>query len=215
MVPTTLKSQPKSTPFQVVGLTGSVGSGKSQVAEILRELGADIIDADLLAREVTRPGSDVLNKIAAGFGQQFLTSSGELRRKELAKVVFNDQARRIELENIVHPSVRQLFRQRLQDLQAAQDQSSSLIVYVVPLLFETRFPYNEIDKIIVISAPREMCINRIINRDGYSRDLAEKIYSSQLPIREKEQSADIIIENSKDLETLKLLVKNAYDCLVS
>ncbi len=200
---------PSAPPSLVVGLTGSIGSGKSQAAEIFKECGAAILDADVLAREVVRPGSQGLAAIKAKFGAKYILPNGELDRRSLGELVFSKNELRMQLEDILHPRIRSLYLEKLQKLKF-QSPPPALIVYVVPLLFESRYAYPELDAIVVVSADKAQSIERIMNRDHTSRDQAEKRYNSQLPMEVKERKADIVIRNDGSIEDLKTKVRKSY-----
>lgn len=201
--------------FIIAGLTGSIGSGKTLAAGYFKELGAVIIDADLLAREAVKPGTDALERIKQIFGPSVLFPNGTLNRKVMGEMVFNNPAQRKALEEIVHPRVRSLFKQTLQRVMAAPHDGSVLVIYVVPLLFESNEEYPELEKIIVISAPRELCIKRIMERDGTNLQLSQAKYSSQLPIEQKEALADYVIVNDGDMDSLKESVNTLYGRIMS
>jgi len=206
---------------RLLGLTGAIGAGKSTVAQAFCKRGAKIIDADELAREAVNPGSPALTRISELFGENLIDTSGELDRKKMGNIVFNDPEKRKALEDIVHPEVRRLFFERLEKLladicqKAKPEGAQQLILYVVPLLFESRFDYKELEKVIVVSAPRELCIERIMKRDRCSEELAEKKLNSQMPIEKKEQMADYIIKNSGTLQHLNQQVSDVYQAIMS
>jgi dephospho-CoA kinase len=187
----------------LTGLTGSIGSGKTQASDMFKELGCHIIDADLLSRRAVEPRSDTLNKISSVFGACFLTSDGELDRKALADRVFSDSAMKTKLENILHPVVRLFFLQEIETLLSQDLPCPTIVIFVAPLLFETRYAYPEIEKVIVVSAPREVCIERIVRRDDCSYEFAEKKVDTQMPSHEKEKRADWVIENNASLDNLR------------
>jgi len=200
--------------FKLVGLTGVIGAGKSIVGREFEKLGAIIIDADTLSRDAVKPGSAALKSIQLEFGKEILTATGELDRARMGEIVFKDPQKRTELENIVHPEVRRLFFVQLETIKmrnlATPPSEIPLVVYIVPLLFESRFSYEELEKIIVVSAPRETCLKRIIERDKCPRELAERKLDSQLPIEEKEKRADFVIRNEGSIEDLSQQVKEVY-----
>lgn len=200
---------PSSSSPLVVGLTGSIGTGKSQAADIFKECGAVILDADLLAREAVRPGAKALEEIKAAFGAKYITPAGELDRRALGELVFSNEAARMKLEDILHPRIRELYLQRLNQAKSATP-PPALILYVVPLLFESRFAYPELDAIVVVSASKEQSIERIVSRDNCSREHAEKRYASQLPIATKERKADYVVRNDGSLADLKVKVQKVY-----
>jgi len=199
--------------MRLFAVTGSIGSGKSQVASILESLGALIIDADQLAREVVAPGSEALEAVVKEFGPSILSPKATLDRKRLGEMVFADPLKRAKLEGILHPAIRALFEKRLRALEANPANKLRLVFYVVPLLFESKLSYPKFEKIIVVSAPREVCIERIVKRDNSSRELAAKKYAAQISIEEKEKRADIVIKNDCDQATLEERTKALYETL--
>ncbi len=199
---------PSHRKIPVVGLTGSIGSGKSAVGDLLQSHGARIIDADLLAREVVAPNSPGLAKVVSAFGRDILTSSGDLDRKKLGKLIFSDKSARKKLEEIVHPLVRELFLSQLQLFLKSPE--TSPIIYVVPLLFESPYTYDELDYIVVVVAPREVCLQRVQKRDGCTEAEASQRFDAQLPPSQKERGADWIIRNDGDFDRLKVEVANLF-----
>lgn len=194
----------------IVALTGSIGSGKTKAAEILHNCGALCIDADQLARESVLPGTQGLAEIRSLFGEEVIhADDGTLNRKLLGEIIFQDSHKREQLEAILHPQIRRLLYQRLDDLQALSH-PPALIIYVVPLFFESKFSYPEIQRVIVVYAPRETCLKRIVERDSCSIELAEAKYNSQIPIESKVEKADYIIENVTDLSDLEQQCRDLY-----
>jgi len=198
----------------VAGLTGSIGSGKSQAAEIFKKCGAQIIDADVLAREVVAPGSPALGEIKELFGAQYVLPNGELDRKALGRLVFSRGELITPLEDILHPRIRKLYLERLEAAKA-QTPPPGIVMYVVPLLFESRFSHPEFDAIIVVSAPRATCIERVVNRDNCAPVLAQKKYDVQIPMEEKESRADYVIRNEGTLEQLESQTRSVYEALLA
>jgi dephospho-CoA kinase len=200
----------------LIGLTGMIGAGKSTVAERLKARGASIIDADLLARTAVRPGSEGLAQISAHFGPAFLTPAGELDRKKLGQAIFNDDKKRKELEQILHPQIRKLHAEALQRIlnDHKADTTPHLIVAVIPLLFEAGQSYEHLKYKVLVAAPRTVCIDRIIARDQCTRAEAEARYDSQMPEAKKRALSDFVIENSgspaaldKEIERLLGFIK--------
>lgn len=191
----------------VVGLTGSIGSGKSAASSIFAALGAIVIDADILAREVVVPKSAALGAIAAKFGPSVVSLDGTLNRSELGKIVFNSADCRKELEAIVHPKVRKLYLIRLGE---ALKKVPSMVVYAVPLLFESKNSYEEIDYVVVVNCPKQIAIERIIARDKLTKDEAIRRYDSQIPIEDKVKKADFVIDNSNGISQLESEVQRVY-----
>ncbi|NLY56513.1 MAG: dephospho-CoA kinase [Firmicutes bacterium] len=194
----------------VVGLTGSIATGKSVVARILAELGAKIIDADRVAREVVQPGEPALAEIVAAFGRKVLQPEGELNRKALAELVFTDAASLARLNQITHPRI----IERINELcQAYLTQGAGLVVIDAPLLIETGLA-EQVDVVVVTTCPREVQIARIQARDGLSRAEAEQRIASQLPQEEKIKQADFVIETDCSLAELRVRVKEVWEEIV-
>jgi dephospho-CoA kinase len=177
--------------MRLVGLTGGIASGKSTFAAALRALGAPVLDADLLAREAVAKGSPGLAEVVQAFGAEVLGAEGELDRKRMGARVFSDPDARARLEAIIHPRVRALSRAELARLEEA---GHPVAFYDVPLLFETR-QQGLVDLTVVVWAPREVQVARLVARDGLSRAEAEARLGAQLPIDEKAQLADAVVVN--------------------
>ncbi len=189
-----------------VGLTGGIGSGKSEVARIFEELGAFIIDTDVLARDAVAPHSDGLLAIARVWPS--VVRGGALDRNALAEIVFNDPAARERLNAIVHPFVRRLAREKEHHAQPGQ-----LIVHVVPLLFETG--YGElVDKSVVVVAPDEERIARVVQRDRSGEAHVRARMAAQIAPGEARQRADYVIENDGNLGHLRQRVAAIYRELI-
>jgi dephospho-CoA kinase len=185
--------------MRLVGLTGGIGSGKSTFADALRSLGAPVIDADRLAREAVRAGSPALQAVVRAFGPEVLLPDGELDRKGMGDRVFSDAAARARLEAIVHPAVRAAFAAETARVAA---EGHALAFYDVPLLYERGLD-REVDCVIVVWAPREVQLGRILARDGLLRPEAEARLDAQLPIDEKARRADVVVSNDGDIASLR------------
>ncbi|KOO52440.1 dephospho-CoA kinase [Viridibacillus arvi] len=192
----------------IIGLTGSIASGKSTVAEMLKELNLPIIDADLVARVVVEPGTETLKQIVEAFGEEVLLDEGTLNRPKLGDIIFHEPAARKTLNDIIHPAIRQeMLRQRDELLEnGAKD-----IVMDIPLLFESRLQHF-VEKILVVSVTEETQLKRLMERNNLSEKDAKARISSQLPLSEKEKGADAVIYNNKSLESTreqlhKILIK--------
>lgn len=184
--------------FTVFGITGGIGSGKSRVAALLRERGVPIVDADELAREVVAPGSPGLAEIAEEFGAGVLAPDGTLDRKRLAALVFSNETARNRLNAITHPKVRALSRARFAELAR---QGASLAGYDVPLLFEAGLE-AALRPIVVVAASEATQVARVMARDGATEAEARARIAAQLPMAEKRQRADYVLENDGSLEAL-------------
>jgi dephospho-CoA kinase len=185
-----------------VGLTGGIGSGKSEVARIFEDLGAFIIDTDTLAREAVAPNSDGLLAIAHEWPQ--VVRNGALDRAALAEIVFTDAKARERLNAIVHPFVRRLANERAQ--LAAPNQ---LVVDVVPLLFETGY-VDLVEKSIVVVAPDDERIRRVIARDGGTEEGIRARMAAQIDPAEARRRADYVVENDGNLQHLRERVQAVF-----
>jgi dephospho-CoA kinase len=177
--------------FQVFGLTGGIGSGKSSVAALLRERGVPVVDADELAREVVVPGSDGLRQVVLAFGDEVLDESGQLDRKRLGALVFADVDARKRLNSLLHPLVRQLAQQRFSELAAS---GVTLAAYDVPLLFEVGLEQS-LRPVVVVSADDAARLERVMARDGLGADQVRARMGAQLPLAAKRARADHVIDN--------------------
>lgn len=181
----------------LVGLTGGIASGKSVVAARMAEHGAVVVDADRIAREVVEPGTPALARIAEEFGPGVLAADGSLDRAALGAIVFADQDRLAVLNGITHPAVRELSHRRF--AEAAEADPDAIVVYDVPLLTEARGG-DEFDVVVVVSAPEEVRIERMVSLRGMSRAEAERRIRSQAPEGDRRALADILIESGGTLE---------------
>lgn len=183
--------------MDVVGLTGGIAAGKSTVAGRLAELGAVVIDADRLAREAVEPGSSGLADIVKRFGPGVLDAAGALDRGALGRIVFADDEARAALNAIVHPEVRRLYADRVQDARARDPRA--IIVYDVPLLAEARAA-DEFGTIVVVDAPADVRVTRLVELRGMDRAEAEGRVAAQIGDAERRAMADVVIDSSGTLE---------------
>ncbi|MGP9605469.1 dephospho-CoA kinase [Glutamicibacter sp. AOP33-2CA-4] len=188
-----------------VGLTGGVASGKSAVAARLVELGAVLIDADKLAREVVAPGTPGLEAILEAFGDAVFAADGTLDRAALGALVFGDEAQRRKLNAIVHP----LVRARAQELRAAAGQQA-IVVEDIPLLAESG-QAQDFDTVIVVQAPRAERIRRMIEDRGWTRADAESRMAAQASDAQRAQIADHLLHNEGTLEELRARVTELFE----
>ncbi|GJM74303.1 hypothetical protein HMSSN036_65190 [Paenibacillus macerans] len=180
-----------------IGLTGGIATGKSTVSRMLVQRGAALIDADVIAREIMEPGHPVLAAVAKRFGQTVLHPDGTLDRKKLGEIVFADPERRKALENLTHPAIRAEMKQRLDALEAAAPRR--LVVADIPLLYESGLE-RLYERIMVVYVPRDLQLARLMERDGLSRNEAERRLNAQMDIELKKERADILIDNSRGLD---------------
>jgi dephospho-CoA kinase len=185
---------------RVVVLTGSIGSGKSTVAQILAEHGAKIVSADELARLVVEPGTPGLAAVVAAFGESVLNSDGSLNRSALGQQIFADSAERRRLEEILHPRIAELSNRQISELQA---QKHELIVYDCPLFFEAGLSNRGYGIVLVVSAPAELRKKRISSRDHLPISEIENRMASQIDDEYKKQHATLILENDGTIEQLR------------
>ena len=188
-----------------VGLTGGIGAGKSAVAAILGELGAFVVDTDAVAREVVAPQSDGLLAVARIWPQ--VVRNGVLDRAALADIVFNDAGARERLNALLHPHIRRIALER--ERRAGPQQP---IVHVVPLLFETGYD-RLVDKSVVVVAPLEQRIARVLERDRSDEGRVRARMGAQLDPDVARRRADFVIENDGDLDHLRERTRAVYDAL--
>jgi len=193
-----------------VGLTGGIASGKSTVAAMLVELGAHLVDTDVLARRAVEPGSPAFAEIVAAFGPGVLDAQGGLDRRGLREVVFGDQAARARLNAIVHPRVAELVAQELARLQALDPQGVALVD--VPLLYETNWQ-RRYPLVILVYAPAQVQIERTMARDDVSRQSAGAALKAQMDIEEKRSLAQFVVDNSGGLAETRKQVKALWSQL--
>lgn len=187
-----------------VGLTGGVASGKSTVSSILADLGAVVIDADLLAREVVAAGTDGLKQIIEEFGPQVLTDTGEMDRSKVAALVFGDEDARRRLEAIIHPRV----RSRGKELEG-EAADGTVVVHDIPLLAETGQAAS-FDAVIVVDVPVETQIERMVNLRGMSRDEAEARVRAQATREQRRAIATYVVDNTGTIEDLRDRVTEVF-----
>lgn len=189
--------------MKLVGLTGGIASGKSTVAKILERLGAAIVNADVLAREVVEPDQEAWKDIVARFGPVVLQPDQTLDRQKLRTVIFNDPDARKELEAIIHPRVRALAEQRIREHGAA---GFAIVVYEVPLLFEAKI-HEWLRPVILVACDIDTQRRRLEQRDQIDSAAAQKIIDAQMSLAEKRRLADYVIENNGSLSDLERQVR--------
>ncbi|MCW2780925.1 MAG: coaE [Marmoricola sp.] len=190
-----------------VGLTGGVASGKSTVSKLLTELGAVVIDGDLLAREVVARGTPGLAQVIDEFGSSLLTPEGDLDRAALGALVFSDESARKRLEAIVHP----LVYQRVVELEA-QAPADGVVVHDIPLLAETGRA-DTFDAVIVVDAPADVQLDRMLRDRGWTRADAESRMAAQVSREDRRAIATYVIDNTGSLDELRARVVEVYDAI--
>jgi dephospho-CoA kinase len=191
--------------MRVLGLTGGIGSGKSMVAQMFAELGAVVIDADQLAREVVEPGQPALQEIASAFGPDVLLPDGGLDRPKLAGIIFSDPAERAKLDAITHPRI----RERLEAQIKARRSGPGVLIVDIPLLYENERT-NMVENVIVVWVDAQTQLQRIRQRDGLSVDAARQRITAQMPLDAKRARADHVIDNRGSRDETQRQVEAIY-----
>ena len=191
--------------MRVLGLTGGIGSGKSMVAQMFARLGAVVIDADQLAREVVEPGQPALQEIAATFGSDVLLPDGRLNRPKLAGIIFADAAERAKLDAITHPRI----RARMDEEIKVRRSGPGVLIADIPLLYENDRTQT-VEKVIVVWVDPKTQLLRIRQRDGLSADAARQRIDAQMPLDAKRDRADYVIDNSGSRDDTRRQVEAIY-----
>lgn len=193
--------------MKLIGLTGGIASGKSTVAFVLQRLGARIIDADALAREIVEPGQEAWQEIVEAFGRDILCPDQSIDRAKLRRKVFEDQQARKRLESITHLRIRTLAQQRIEQLSAG---GAEVIVYMAPLLFENQV-HLWLRPVILVACDSATQKRRLRDRDGLTEEGIRRHLKAQMGLAEKRKLADFVIENDGDLEELERQVKEVWE----
>jgi dephospho-CoA kinase len=182
-----------------IGLTGNIASGKSEIAKMLADRGATVIDADLLAREAVQPETQALKDIVKRWGKDVLKKDGSLDRAALRQIVFADQSELDALNRIVHPGVTRL---RDREIALARERGDPIVICVIPLLFERNI-VDEFDAIVLVDAPRPLRLERLVATRGMEATDAMNMIASQMPAELKRARADYVIENNGSIQDLE------------
>lgn len=194
---------------KIIGLTGGIASGKSIVSALLRQAGMPVIDADQVARQVQRPGSVALDKLAAAFGPAIIAPDGSLNRQRLGQRVFDDPAARQELDRIVQPLIKDTIWQAVDNFRR---QGVANVVLDVPLLFEAGYD-TDCDLVVVVRVSPATELRRLMARNGYSRAAAQARIAAQLPLSVKVAKADVVIDNDGSREETRRQVAQLVEDL--
>jgi dephospho-CoA kinase len=197
--------------FLLVGLTGGIATGKSTVAETLRSLGAEVIDADQLARDVVAAGESALAEIVREFGD-VRNADGTLDRKKLGAIVFNDAARRKQLEAITHPAIRERFLARLAALEARGYEG--LVFFDAPVMIESG-NYRNMDRLVVVFTDESTQRGRLMARDGMAATEASARMGTQMPVIDKAKLADYVVDNTGDPATTAARTREVFEALLA
>lgn len=180
----------------MIGLTGGIASGKSTVSNLLKERGFTILDADIAARVVVEPGQIAYKRIIESFGRDILNKDESINRSKLGSIIFNDAEKRKTLNSIIHPAVRECLNDWKNE---AIKEGKKTIIYDIPLLYESNLTYL-VEKVIVVFVNPDIQLKRLLNRNGLSEEEALARIRSQLPLNEKVERADAIIDNNGTID---------------
>jgi dephospho-CoA kinase len=187
----------------IIGLTGSIASGKSTVSAMFTELGITVIDADIEARLAVEPGEKAYNDIVSHFGTEVLEEDGTINRPALGSIIFNNEEKRLLLNSIVHPAVRERMAMKRQQAEAANEKA---VVLDIPLLFESKLT-GLVEKIIVVYVDEKTQLERLMSRNGFSEHEALSRIKSQMPLKDKVDLADEVIDNTGTIEQSRQQLK--------
>jgi dephospho-CoA kinase len=194
----------------ILGVTGGIATGKTTVVRMMEELGAPVVDFDLLAREVVEPGKPAWKDIVAYFGERILQKDGSLDREKLSTIVFQDAEKRKKLESFTHPRIYEASVKRVKKI--VEKDPDAVVQLDIPLLIEQNLQYM-VDKILVVYIPRDKQVERLVERDGITREAAADRLRAQLPIDEKLSKADFVIYNDQSLEETRRQVEGLWRTL--
>ncbi|MBD8032281.1 dephospho-CoA kinase [Solibacillus sp. Sa1YVA6] len=188
----------------IIGLTGSIASGKSTVAKMIQSYNLPIVDADQVARQVVEPGSPTLLKIAEVFGQDVISEDGTMDRAKVGSLIFHDESKRQQLNAIIHPAIREeMIRQRDEFISYGEKN----VFMDIPLLFESKLEHF-VEKIIVVSVTEGVQLERLMERNDLTEEDAKARIGTQIPVKDKEALADAVIYNNGSLEDTALQLQN-------
>lgn len=188
-----------------IGLTGGVGSGKSTVSNYMHTLGIPVIDGDKLAREAVTPGSQAMARMEQVFGKEIFNEDGTLDRLKTAEIIFTNEEKRQQLNDIIHPYI---WYRTQEELYRAQDEGHSVVVLDMPLLLEISWQLR-VEAVWIVEVPLEVQINRVIHRDHFTREQVLERIGKQMPTLNKLNYADVVIDNSHSVEETEGQVREA------
>jgi len=191
----------------LIGLTGGIGSGKSLAASLFRDLGARVIDADILCRELVLPNRPAWKEIVEKFGSDILQDDERLDRKKISSLIFSDPAKKLTLESILHPKVFEEERRRYQ--RVLEGDPDAVVIVDAAMLIESG-NHKNMDKVIVVRSRMEDQVERVVKRNGWSREQVIERLNSQMSVEEKLLHVDFIIENDGDLANLRDNVSKVF-----
>lgn len=187
---------------QIIGLTGGIATGKTSVANYLKEKGLTVVDVDQISKEMVQPGQEGLEVISQHFGPRFLTAEGRLNRKMLGEIVFSDPKKRKYLNQLLHPII---FKELDRRIQKYKDEGKQVVVVDLPLLFETNYE-KKVDQVIVVYTDQKTQLHRLIKRNKLSVKEAQNRINAQMSIDKKVELADVVWDNSKGFHQTQQLI---------
>lgn len=191
----------------VIGLTGGIGTGKSEVTRIFQELGAVLINADQIGHQAYTPHSEIWQEVVKAFGEEILQPGGEIDRKKLGSIVFADPDQLTRLNQIMHPRMARMVAQQIQELR---EQGEDVVVVEAALLFEAGWD-SLVDEVWSTESPEESVIKRLQSRSGLSQEEAKKRIDSQMSAEERTSRSQVVVDNSGDLVELERVVRSIWD----
>ena len=193
--------------MQVIGLTGSIGTGKSEVTRVLQELGAEVINADQVGHEAYTPHTDSWNAVVDAFGQGILQPDGEIDRRKLGAIVFADSGQMAKLNGIMHPRMADMVAEKIEQMRSRGVQ---VVVVEAALMFEAGWE-TLVDEVWATDSPLEMVFQRLMSRNGLDEAEVRKRLASQMDIQERLDRSGVVVENSGDVLALEATVKTLWE----
>lgn len=197
-------TMPKNSKPYVVGLTGGIASGKTLISDEFSRLGVPIIDTDVIAHNLVKPGQPALKEIERVFGSDIIDESGRLKRRDLRILIFSNSAKRAKLESILHPRIKWEVR------NAIAREVAAYCILVIPLLAD-RVSYPQLNRVLVIDVDPETQIKRLMARDSCDRDQAKKALSAQISRKQRQKIADDVLENSGSQALARMKVASLHE----
>ncbi|WP_216828899.1 dephospho-CoA kinase [Alkalihalobacterium elongatum] len=188
----------------IIGLTGGIASGKSTVSHFISALGIPIVDADVIAREVVEPGENAYDQIVAHFGKKVLNNDDTIARKKLGEIIFTDEKERKVLNSIVHPAIR---KRMIETKDRLFNEGHPVVVYDLPLLFESNLKHM-VDKVLLVYVEEHVQLERLMERDQSIKEEALSRIQSQMPLKQKVELADEVINNNGTIEDTEKQLKD-------
>lgn len=188
----------------IIGLTGGIASGKSTVSAMLKNWGIPVIDADIEARLAVEQGEEAYDQIVNHFGKSILYENGSINRARLGEIIFNNEKERMILNGIVHPAVR---KRMVEKQEAAQSKGASMIVLDIPLLFESGLR-NTVDRTLLVYVDTEVQLQRLMERNNYTKEEALARIQSQMPLIEKKKLVDAVVDNNGSIQQTESQLNN-------